>query len=448
MTLAVDRPGQQGLMETGSITDGFAVSPAAPATAQPVTRRPLAVKLLIAAVVLGIVARVLLSWISLGSNDWGTWHWFATLTLLSGPKIWLLDPNINHPPIPLLWSAIALLLSVIPVGGNFAFWFRVPAILADIGSCVVLKRIWSRRTGDERWGWAAALAMAWNLDAIMIGAYHCNTDSICAFFGLLAAYQLDRRRPFFGGLALAAAINVKLVPVLLIPALFSAVGGWRGGLKFIAGLACGLPPFLIPWLFAREAFIAQVLSYNPLVAEWGLMFFAMHWDALPVLPAKTYVAITWYVANGKRVVLAAAAMIGLIGLIRPRWWTVYDRTALAWVLFLVLAPGFGFQYTVYAVPLLLAVDLRRGIMYGLAAGSYVLTAYAGSWDGSLPIETVFSGRPNGLPVPLGLIAWAILVGFVVDRFLPRRWRGHGVPVIDATPKALILPAKLPETAIA
>jgi hypothetical protein len=414
-------------MDNGALTSNSrdAAGDPAPAGAAEPRRASPVILVLAALVVVGIAARFALSWISLGSNDWGTWHWFATLVLISGPKVYVFDASINHPLIPLIWSGIALALSAIPIGASFAFWFRIPAVLADVGSCILLKRIWTTRTNDRRWGWAAAAAMAWNLDAIMIGAYHCNTDSICAFLALLSAYLLDRRRPLGAGLALAAAINVKLVPVLLIPALLSATGGWRGGLRFLGGLACGALPFLIPWLMVREAFVHNVLSYNPLIGEWGIMFFGMHWNDLPVTAHKALLATQWYVANGKRVVLAAAVLVGLISLIRPRWWSVYDRTALGLVLFLVLAPGFGFQYTVYAAPLLLAVDLRRGMIYGLVAGLYVLTAYAGAWDGTLPIETMFSGRPNGLPVPLGLVAWAVLVEFVVDRLLPRRWRAGG-----------------------
>src|SRR4029078_8584700 len=59
-------------------------------------------------VVLGFIVRVVLSAISLGSNDWFTWHSFGLCTLGDGLfRPYELDSNLNHPPIPTLWSALA-----------------------------------------------------------------------------------------------------------------------------------------------------------------------------------------------------------------------------------------------------------------------------------------------------------------------------------------------------
>jgi hypothetical protein len=100
-------------------------------------------------------------------------------------------------------------------------------------------------------------------------------------------------------------------------------------------------------------------------------------------------------------------------LVRRGRWDAYQLGAMAWAAFLLLTPGFGLQYAVFVVPLMLAADLRRGAVYGLVAGLYLLATYAGKWDGRLPLESLFAGGlPNPLPPPIGLVAWALLAGFV------------------------------------
>jgi hypothetical protein len=405
------------------------------------------VRLLIGVTVLGFAARLVLSAVSLGSNDAVTWRWFAALAICTGPSAYELEPTLNHPPIPVVWSCASLLLAAFG-GVNFPFLFRLPAIAADVGSCVLLRRIWTDRhagganTGPggaddpasrewaERWGWVASAVMAWNLDAILVGAYHGNTDNVCAFLMLLSAYRVASRRDALGGgLALAAAVNVKLVPVLLAPALLAAAatacGGWRrGGGRFALGLAAGLPPFLLMFALVPAAFARNALAYTPMPGEWGVLLLATAARATPLIAAPAAAFAAWYAAHGKPVVFAAAGAVAAVAVVwrlrRRRGWDAYQLGATAAALFLLLTPGFGLQYTVYAVPLMLAADLRRGSVYGLVAGLYVLATYAGKWDGTWPLRSLFDGGPpNPLPPPIGLVAWVILGGFV----LATAWRG-------------------------
>src|SRR5205814_9830382 len=105
----------------------------------------------------------------------------------------------------------------------FPYLFKLAPIAADAVTCWLLWRIWHPRAGAI-WAAAAAAIYAWNPVAILISAHHCNTDSIYAMLCLAAVYVIESRRGsvgawFWGGLLLGAAINVKLIPVLLIPPL-------------------------------------------------------------------------------------------------------------------------------------------------------------------------------------------------------------------------------------
>lgn len=409
----------------------------------------LAIAVLAGVTVLGFIGRLVLSWYSLGSDDWLLWWGFSGLVGLHGPfNAYAIDSNLNHPPLPLIWSLLALGVAAL-AHVHFSFIFRLAPIAADAGTCLLLYRIWTSRGGDRRWGWLAAAAFAWNLDAIMDGAYDCNTDNICAFFTLLAAYQFaDRRNFYLGGLALAGAINVKIVPVVLIPAFFSLCRDWTDAGRFIKGMAIGAIPFLIVLYVTPVAFIRNVLFYNSMVGEWGLMIFPQYGQYIPLINQPSATVLNWFHAYGKYPMLLIAAGLGVLAW-RLRRWDAYQLGALGWCVFLIFTPGWGLQYTVYVVPLMMAVSLGRGTLYGLVAGLYLLAAYAGgwhpgwqdmvprrdsvaaivgpmafnarAWHGTLPLQSVYDGayHVNPLPVPLAFLAWGILVGF----FCLTLWRG-------------------------
>ena len=65
-----------------------------------------------------------------------------------------------------------------------------------------------------------------------------------------------------------AAINVKLIPILLIPPLLLSYHDWRDARKFLLGLSLGVIPF-IPVLFIQPAaFYHNALTYGSMVSNW------------------------------------------------------------------------------------------------------------------------------------------------------------------------------------
>ena len=123
---------------------------------------------------------------------------------------------------------------------------------------------------------------AWSLDAILVSGYHCNTDPIYAFFCLLCAYLLQNKRcHFLAGLALAAAINVKLTPVLLILPLLLWHRSWRSASKFVLGLAVGALPFVPVLVLAGKPFYANAIAYKSNPDNWGITCLLMQADKEP-----------------------------------------------------------------------------------------------------------------------------------------------------------------------
>lgn len=372
--------------------------------------------LLLLAVALGLFARLLLAWLTLGTNDAMIWAEFAGAINRTGlPAVYRTDPFMNHPPLPAYWAALCERAAAAS-GLSFWFLFKLPAVAADALACALLWRVWSGRAGG-RWGGVAAAAFAWNLDAILVSGFHCNTDPVYAALALLAAHCVAGRNNFLAaGLVLGAAVNVKVVPLLLVPPLLSLCRSWRDAARFVAGLSVGAVPFLAAFALGGTAFLHNVLGYASRVDRWGIPFLL---EEASRLTGAAGAALDAYRTAGRYAVVGAVLAVSLASWLRRRW-DAYELTAATLALFLVLAPGFGVQYTVIVAPVLMAVSLRWGSAYGLLAGLFLLIVYWINWTGSSPAYADFKPR---LPMPgalVGLFAWLLLAVWLVNILFRRR----------------------------
>jgi uncharacterized membrane protein len=64
--------------------------------------------------------------------------------------------------------------------------------------------------------------------SILISGFHGNTDPVMIFFVLLSIYFIERlSAAWLAGLAFGMALNIKIVPIILIPAIFFYLGRKR-----------------------------------------------------------------------------------------------------------------------------------------------------------------------------------------------------------------------------
>jgi Gpi18-like mannosyltransferase len=166
---------------------------------------------------------------------------------------------VSNPPL-MAYLAEAMRWLAETTGLAFSFCFKLPGIFADVGTAIVLRIAGSRLAGEPQGALAFAL-YAWSLDAILVSGYHGNTDALVAFFSILASMLvLDRRHDFAGGLALAMAINVKLVPVLLVPALLAHQRSLAGLRRFCVGLSLGVIPFVPILMTSAMSFYQKAIG--------------------------------------------------------------------------------------------------------------------------------------------------------------------------------------------
>ncbi len=360
----------------------------------------------------GLLFRVLVARWSHGSNDINIWTNFCKEIEAHHGVGWLYDHQVdfNHPPVIALF-ATALHKASAARGWRFDFLFKLPQIGADALAAVLVYRTWRAREGL-----AAPVAFAlfcWNPASLLVSAHHGNTDPTCAALSLLAAFLLDRKRAFWGGLALAAAINVKLIPTLLIPVFLATLTSRRQILQFLLALALGALPFAHFLLRHWSGFYAHVLKYRSYVGPWGIASFLEFLGQPTNLSAIVRRLTDSFTKRAPWVMLSVPVLVAVINWRRKRVWSATELGAIVFSLFLILTPGFGVQYVVYPIPLLFAVDVARAWAYAATSGLFVFIAYYATWTGTQPY---FSNFYPGFPVAakvFGHVPWLILIATTV-----------------------------------
>ena len=236
--------------------------------------------------------------------------------------------------------------------------FKLPTLVADVACLGMLWATLRPPLGQSPVGpkettvWIAMAVFACNPISILVTAFHGNTDSLCAMFGLAATALHSRDRFALAGLALAGAVNVKVVGLMWSPALFFLCPSPKKALRFVAGFCAGLLPFLGPLLCVSEAFYRNAIAYNSVVNLWGVNVLSIKlWDAVPALARRTFAYLEW-----GRYVIIDSIILGALWARRARL-NPFESASASMALFLTLTPGFGVQYLVWVVPILAVASI-------------------------------------------------------------------------------------------
>ena len=358
------------------------------------------------AILIGIVTRLWLWQRFIGSADAHIWRQHADHILAFGLATTYEKFTLyNHPPL-MGWLAAFWAYLTGMVHGDllvFARWVKIVGLLGEMGTLVLLWRFATPR---------AAAAYALSPVAILISGFHGNTDPLCASLILGGAIAADRERWFWTGVLFAAALNVKLIAILILPIVFLSVP-WRSVFRFTAGLALAVIPYIPPALAAPKALYRNIFNYGSPINDWGLIAFLVTGVGEPRLSAL-HTAYAWYVPNGKFVVVGSIFAFALWAKFSRRM-RVASQVAIGVCLWLILTPGFGIQYLIYATPLLCLVDRRYAWRWSCTAGALLATVYWMGLENVVPARTSWMRlhlRTEGPAMLFGLLAWSVLVQFV------------------------------------
>jgi rSAM/selenodomain-associated transferase 2 len=142
------------------------------------------------------------------------------------------DKLTAYPPL-----AQAVFATAVVLGGTLPL--KLLLIAAEIAILLLLLAELRRRKLPE----AHLALVALNPVLLLSTAGEAHFDALFVLAMLLAVLARSRNRPLLAWVALAAAVGLKVVPILLVP-MFLRRGGWRSAPVFAIALALPLLPFL------------------------------------------------------------------------------------------------------------------------------------------------------------------------------------------------------------
>jgi hypothetical protein len=353
----------------------------------------------------GVAVRLWLWWVSFGSTDVLIWGDHGSTLLANGlSRTYEIRPSFNHPP--LLGLYVQWIWSWTTENGlAFARAIKLPGLA---GEALTFWALW--RFAPPRAFAVYALAPA----PILVASYHGNTDCLYAALVLVAAIAFDKERYFLSGVLWGATLNVKLLPLALLPIVVLGPPHWRAFLRLVAGASLGLIPFIPPLLTSASSMYRNMITYNSNADNWGLLAILNLSLDMPNLSALAAGLRESFITHGRYLILASVAGVALLSRLRTRL-PMTEQAALGASLFLFLAPGFGVQYVVFALPLICFVSARSGFWWGWSSGIFIGVVYwifIRQWQPPLSLFTV--AYPGPAPA-LGMLAWAVLAHFLWTR---------------------------------
>jgi hypothetical protein len=363
---------------------------------------------LLAGIVLtGLTVRLVLSATSVGTDDVFIFAHFAKVVRNHGPiaiyHFHFMLPY-NHPP--LIGPILVVVNWLHDQGLNFAFSLRLVPILADCGTTLVMAAIFRRHFGPRK-ALLIASAIALNPVLILISGFHGNLDTLFCFLLLLSLYlMVERRNPLVAGAAGAAALGVKLVPLVVIPLIVISTRNRKDATRYTASLAVVSALIWGPTLWLEwHGALNQIFAYRGLFGNWGI-------GAIASLLGVSHVTL-----NSVRGWLGAAttAFSTLVGI----WYVIrvnrnsYAAAGLTLALMLFLLPGWGDQYMAWPMVFVFFIDPGLAVLYSLVAGVFLFEIYT-LWSGGFPwYREAMAAAMDDLGTTLGLVAWVTLAGLIL-----------------------------------
>ncbi|HSI11027.1 MAG TPA: glycosyltransferase 87 family protein [Chthoniobacter sp.] len=393
--------------------------------------KPRTIVLLLA--IAALVAKLYCAATTIGSSDVVFFYQFAHMIHERG-LLAMYEASIffNHTPLVGWFSDAAYTLA----GANtpdpdakryFVFYLRLPAIFADFFGVIAL--LWyQEKTGRPLW-WALALYAASPV-GFMVSGYHGNVDSVMALGILLAGIACAVDRPAIAGLCLGFACNIKIIPLILIPAFFFLCWQRRQALRFTIPLILTvLIGWSYPLLTIPKTFLKDVLGYGSIWGVWGITYL-LRLTGHPALREIAFVQPTeaqTAIITGLKVLIVALAVVVAWRRRRAEPAEIFQTLAVIWAVFFVFAPGFGAQYLAWIMPCFLLANERWYAVLTVASSVALFVFYNAisggmPWWQGLKVHSIANQWTPALVLP-----WLVLTAFLGWQ----AWRAVEKPVTEA-----------------
>lgn len=390
------------------------------------------------------LCRICLTFSTYGTNDASMWESSASVIRQTGGRaiyqhrIEVHDPDgkflhnqiFNHPPfIVFVLAGLNRLSDVtgIPVRSSL----RLLDTIADAATVFLTAAILERLLGSIPL--LSMILVALSPSWMFISGFHVNTDPLMVFFLVLAVYMIEvQGHDSWGFIAFTLSTGIKIVPVLLLPALLFYIRTWSFRIKFIAIFTAFWLVTAFPWILASPSDLLQnLLGYRSMTGQWGLSFFyktlqlagfrSVWWfnvEYPPLLPLCLLTA-TWFLSRaGKRI-------------------SLFYQFGFLLFLFHLVTPGFGIQYLAWLTPWIAALPWPVAGAYIATSGAFATAVYT-YWSRGIPwyyANSVTIETYHGLTSFLGVSTW-FAVGLAVTAYSRRfnelgfSWRRAVVETIE------------------
>lgn len=260
----------------------------------------------------------------------------------------------NHPPFISKVGALILQISTV-THIPFRILFRAPFALLDAGNAFLLFSL----LPENRWRFLAAACYWLSPAAILISAYHGNTDTAVAFFLLLTVWLAVKQQTLSSGAAFGASLWVKLPGILALPALLILFRRWRlRALFLLAAVVTALSTYLPALVYDYKVVYTNVFGYRGLILQtatgvplWGpsvLLFSTLApiqaWPEKYLRPALFLLERSWYIA------IAAILLLSWLRRNRASPREVCATIGMAYAVLFGFSDYWAFQYFAWALP--------------------------------------------------------------------------------------------------
>ena len=213
---------------------------------------------------------------TIGTNDVLAFREFAIwLQKMDLVAVYHRSPLFNH--LPLVAGYLRFIGSLKDeTTGQFAFYLRLPGIVADLILALFLLSQRRREPLASCPSWALALFIASPVSYLVSG-FHGNFDSVVVLFMVLAAWMCVRERPLASGLFLALSLQVKVPGIIVLPVFL--VFWYRQGTLWRFALALALVcavGWIEPLMHDPLIFLRNVFGYSSYWGTWGITYWLAH----------------------------------------------------------------------------------------------------------------------------------------------------------------------------
>jgi hypothetical protein len=342
-------------------------------------------------VVLALIATTLklaLAYNTIGTNDAVFFYGFAKVLNEHGLE-WTYAHSryFNHPPLTAYFLRGIFSLTeqkwCQDLGIHFPFLLRLPGIIADF--LVVLVLLQFRKVDIRIPTWALVL-LALSPVSLMVSGFHGNTDPVMVLLLVCAVWMCLRNQAALCGLFFALGCQIKIVPLLLLPAfVFFWLSQHRSRPFLVTGGVTTVILWVQPLLNFPILFAKNVLAYGSYWGIWGITYL-FRFTRLPQFDRISFFDLEL----GQSIIMTVLKLIIVSGAIWLGWKNRQTRgrafvesLAWSWLIFFVFAPGVCPQYLIWFAPfiLILSPTFYAAI---LVASSIFLFAFYNITSGGLP----------------------------------------------------------------